>query len=380
MSRVVPNRQIAEEAAEWAVRIDGGPLQPDEREALAAWLKASPVHVDELLYSAAIMAGLCGVDGDRTLSIEAFLADSAPEVIPLFVETAPKTAGSSQSRAAPGSGNRVPRGGIALAASLAAVGMLGLVLASPPQQRAQVRQTMLKAYSTDLGEQRSITLPDGSIVFLNTSSSVRIRVGARERQIDLLRGEALFEVARDPERPFRVFANGTMAQAIGTKFNVKHTPRGINVVVVEGKVLVDSRAERTERRARSFTEPAPSERIDQDQALLTAGEQAELSSSVGVPVVRKADIVAAASWRMWQLSFDDAGLGEIVAEFNRYNRTPIVLSDPALDRTRFSGVFDANDPQSFVAFLELSTTVKVDRSDPSRIVLRPRLSGSGTQR
>ena len=67
-----------------------------------------------------------------------------------------------------------------------------------------------------------------------------------------------------------------------------------------------------------------------------------------------------------------AFIDEIVAEFNRYNRTPIVLADRSLSRTRLSGVFDANDPNSFIAFLELSTSVDVDRSHPSRIVLRPK--------
>jgi len=87
---------------------------------------------------------------------------------------------------------------------------------------------------------------------------------------------------------------------------------------------------------------------------------------------RKADIVTAASWRMRQLSFDDVGLDEIVAEFNRYNRTPIVVAEPSLARTHLSGVFDANDPDSFIAFLELSTSVEVDRSQSGRIVLRPK--------
>lgn len=106
--------------------------------------------------------------------------------------------------------------------------------------------------------------------------------------------------------------------------------------------------------------------------MLVAGQQADLSLAQAAPRIADADIVAAASWRMRQLSFDDAALGEIVAEFNRYNRTPIVLSDPALSETRFSGVFDANDPKSFVAFLELSSLVEVDRSRHDRIVLAPR--------
>src|SRR5688572_29675928 len=84
MTSRVPNQRIAAEAADWAVRIDAGPLNTDEKARLAEWLKKSPIHVDELLFSASLMAGLAHVDVDRSLSVEALLNDISPEVIPLF--------------------------------------------------------------------------------------------------------------------------------------------------------------------------------------------------------------------------------------------------------------------------------------------------------
>src|SRR5690606_11154024 len=131
--------------------------------------------------------------------------------------------------------------------------------------------------------------------------------------------------AHEPDRPFRDYAAGSVAQAVGTKFNVRHTGSGVRAVVFEGKVLVDNRAAPARR-------PAPAAAVQAlapDQALLLAGQQVDLSAASGAPRVAEADIVAAASWRMRQLSFDDAGLDEIVAEFNRYNRIPIVLADPS---------------------------------------------------
>jgi len=380
VTKAVPNRQIAEEAAEWAVRIDAGPLDAADRRALAAWLKASPAHVDELLYSATILGGLRAVDRERRLSIDDYLASSAPEVIPLFTASpagSDDAAGPSATTesATPSSRKSGLRRRWAIAASVALMAVGAVTLAAWGPWSAAHRDAGAAAsslYATDLGEQRSLTLADGSVVFLNTNSKLRVGFTSDERRLDLLQGEALFEVAHEPQRPFRVFAAGTMAQAIGTKFNVRHTRGGVRVVVVEGEVLVDPRASDARPLAARRVPSAKAGELTPDQALLVAGQQADLSLAQAAPRIADADIVAAASWRMRQLSFDDAALGEIVAEFNRYNRTPIVLSDPALSETRFSGVFDANDPKSFVAFLELSSLVEVDRSRHDRIVLAPR--------
>src|SRR5690606_29248626 len=103
-----------------------------------------------------------------------------------------------------------------------------------------------------------------------------------------------------------------------------------------------------------------------------AGQQADLRSNLRAPLIRRADIVTAASWRMRQLSFDDIGLDEIVAECNRYNRTPIAVAGPSLAGTQRPAGADANDPDSFIAFLELATSVEVDRRQSGRIVLRPK--------
>ena len=379
MTRAVPNRQIAEEATEWAVRLDCAELSANERKALANWLRASPAHVDELLYSASILAGLEGVDRERKHSIDAYLAEAAPDVIPLFGEQRPRDAAVAAARWVRGRTARTHEaierwGGLAVAASLAVVTLVGLTTSAgpgdSPVQHQQAAAFTSRTYTTDLGEQRSITLADGSVVFLNTSSRARVWLSPSERRIDLLQGEALFEVAHEPSRPFRVFAAGTMAEAVGTKFNVRRTPDGVQLVVVEGKVLVDNDVGRPGRG--TTRAPSDADSLAPDQALVAAGQQADLRSNLSAPLIRKADIVTAASWRMRQLSFDDVGLDEIVAEFNRYNRTPIVVAEPSLARTHLSGVFDANDPDSFIAFLELSTSVEVDRSQSGRIVLRPK--------
>lgn len=367
MTESVSNRQIAEAAAEWAIRIDAGPLDAAQRDALARWLKASPAHVDELLYCAAILGGLESVDRERKLAIEEDLSSPRSEVIPLFA-TAPATAsGTPLAGGPPRPKQRILSKYWAIAASVALFVAAALALAhfgaAPGEKSSQM--LAVQSYATDLGEQRSVTLADGSVVSLNTDSQLRVRLSEGERRLDLVRGEALFDVARDPLRPFRVYAGGAVAQAVGTKFNVRHTGTGVRVVVFEGKVLVDDPDALADD-----ARPAPAAERHAREVLLLAGQQADLGTPSGAPRIAEADMVAASSWRLRQLSFDDAGLDEIVAEFNRYNRVPIVLADPSLSAVRFSGVFDANDPKSFVAFLELSTSIKVDRSQSDRIVLR----------
>lgn len=403
---VLPNSQIAEEAAQWAVLIDCGSLTSGERQSLADWLTTSPVHVDELVLSASLMAGLGHVDGARAISTRELLERAAPEVVPLFdsadsppTESAYESANDGRDDAAGEAGSQSGLAGhfskphfltgrlFAAAASVALVLLAGLafVLNGPSFSQSGLEEGRalqfagnqdLDHYTTTIGEQRSIALEDGSIVYMNTNSEMRVSFTENGRRINLLRGEAMFEVAHDADRPFRVYGHGSVAQAVGTKFNVEMTPNGINVVVVEGRVLVKNRSEEATLQ-RAAVKPARGSGEKRNVALpnaepimLLAGDQAQLSSALARPQVTSANIEAATSWRMRQLLFEHEGLGEIAAEFNRYNRTKIVLSDQSIVDMRFSGLFNADDPDSFIDFLELSTGVEVDRSQAGQFVLR----------
>lgn len=397
----ITNPQIAEEAADWAVRIDCGPLHFEERKSLALWLTISPTHVSELVLSCALIAGLEQVDGDKTLSTRALLEQSAPEVVSLFDSAqelaSTQTAGTASNDSANANpARRFPsmRQG-AVAASLAIALFAGVagysggnfssleMLADrSAQQLNDERDPSL--YSTQIGEQRSIVLEDGSIVFMNTNSQMRATISETGRRIDLLQGEAMFEVAHDPDRPFRVFAHGSMAQAVGTKFNVETTEKGINVVVVEGRVLVQNKAHETRlHRAKIRTknlDSAAADDLNTDlntdsdtnaPVLLTAGDQAHLEQALARPQITSANIAAVTSWRMRQLLFEHEELADIAREFNRYNRKKIVLSDDSIADLRFSGLFSADDPDSFIEFLTLTAGVAVDRSQPDQTTIRP---------
>jgi transmembrane sensor len=377
MTNRIPDWQIAAEAADWATRIDAGSLRTDERASLAAWLKTSPDHIDELLFSASILAGLAHVDAGRALSIDDLLADIAPEVIPLFhgsdapAETEPSGGRSGGGRlAAIGEARFLARHWPALAASLLvvlAVSWYGLGVRSPHEAGGISAEAQF--FATTAGEQQPIALDDGSILYMNTDSKARVAYSATGRLVELLDGEALFDVAHDPGRPFRVFAAGIVVQAVGTKFTVEHGDGVVTVVVMGGEVLVGGRHDGSTsvdaRLAKGTMADFPNVL---QPTRLAAGQSAQLLET-GETRIASAHLSSATAWQARQLSFRDEGLSVIAAEFNRFNTTKIVVADAELARTRFSGVFDSHDPESFIAFLELSAEVRVERPREGQVVL-----------
>jgi transmembrane sensor len=166
-------------------------------------------------------------------------------------------------------------------------------------------------YSTATGEQRTLKLEDGSIIYLNTRSSVRVSYSSNARDINLQTGEALFSVAHDPARPFRVFAGDIVVRAVGTQFNVLRRPDETRVALVEGKVRVSTSPETLA----GTSADAPG------SIQLSAGEQATVLSD-GKVHTHVADPESSTAWRQRRLVFRDTELSEIAAEFNRYNRRP----------------------------------------------------------
>jgi RNA polymerase sigma factor (sigma-70 family) len=197
------------------------------------------------------------------------------------------------------------------------------------------------SYETVLGEQRSVVLADGSIVTLNTSSAIDVRMEKDRRAIQLLSGEALFAVVHDAARPFDVVAGGTTVRAVGTQFDVDRRPGATTVTVVEGQVLVSGTGE--------------------DRLPLAAGQQVTLGTQAAhVPV--RADTATAVAWTQRKLIFAHRQLGAVAAEFNRYNRQSIEIRSAELRGQEISGVFQANDPASFLMFLSRLPAVHIEKS------------------
>jgi transmembrane sensor len=211
-------------------------------------------------------------------------------------------------------------------------------------------------------------LADGSILTLNTDSTVRLQFTAGERRVKLERGEAFFEVAKDPVRPFVVEANDRRVVAVGTQFAVRRddSDGDIQVVVTEGTVRIEG----DRGIAASATGTAKSD--GSGGVLLPAGTIAHASGAN--LLLQKSQALAAqeaVSWRQGVLVFHDLTLAQAAAEFNRYNTRQIVVDDPAIAELTVAGSFQANNVEAFARLLEKGYPIRV-RSSGNQVLLEGR--------
>ena len=207
-------------------------------------------------------------------------------------------------------------------------------------------------YETRVGGLARIVLEDGSVIDLNTNSEVRARIGVKQREVRLVRGEGRFQVAHDKTRPFVVSAANAEVRAVGTAFSVRLRQRQVDVLVSEGTVAIEA--------ARLAHAPP-----------VHAGEAAMvLPDRVTVRRLEGPQLESRMSWTTGRLQFRGDSLADAVEEFNRYNRRQLRLADASLAQLRVGGTFNATDPESFAAALASTFNLQVAH-DTDAIVLRP---------
>lgn len=333
-------------AAHWLATLTDENCTDAERQQFLEWLRASTRNVEEFLR----LSTLARSASERELwpdeNIEELVAAAraSANVAPL------RPAGVHQSV----SGRRSFRW--AIAASLACIVALGAAVLMSPT----VTQLWQPDYRTEVGEQRSITLDDGSVVQLNSRSHLRTLYNSEARIADLIDGEAIFRVATDPQRPFRVRTGATEIVAVGTAFNVNAETQRTVVTVLEGRVRVN-------RRAAPDSAGSASDGLLQNMEL-TVGEQAIVAPAQPIVRIALSDTEKVTSWTQRRLIFEDTTLRAAAAQFARYSTRAIRIQDQAIAERRISGVFDATDPGSLVQFLRADATVAV-REDESGWVI-----------
>ena len=332
---------IAEQAAQWILELEDG-SQTASLVDFAAWLKASPRHVEEFLLASAAWKHFDGIDAARRIEIEQVLAEANSNVISLGAPEGTSSA-SAQKTTLRSASNRRWFVGLGLSAAVAGFALWWTLWLGT------------QTYATSAGEQRSVKLTDGSVLQLNTQSRVQVNFKQSSRDIRLLEGEALFTVAHQAERPFRVHAGDTIVQALGTEFNVRRRNGGTTVSVVEGLVKVSMRVEPNALLSRSSAPVPAAEK-------LSAGEQADIAADGAIAKHAKPNIADAIAWRERRLVFRDNTLADIIAEFNRYNAAyQIQLKDDAGEAIRLTGVFRADDPEAVLLYLDTNDELNVER-------------------
>lgn len=202
-------------------------------------------------------------------------------------------------------------------------------------------------------------LEDGSSVELNRGAQVTVDFNDRERRVTLVRGEALFTVAKNPLRPFIVTAGGVAVRAVGTAFAVRLDSTAVEVLVTEGQVAVSG------GQADHPVVPAP---------LVVAGERAVVPraqpGSTQILAVTPAETARLLSWQPQLLDFSSAPLASALAEFNRRNRVQFVLADPELAAMPVIASIRSDNVEGFARFLAASPGVQLERAGDNEIVVR----------
>jgi len=364
------NTQILEEASAWLIEFGEGEVDDGARRDFSRWLRTSPEHVRAYLQVSAFWDDAPLLNRSRRLSTEELIARARAhnKILPIA---------SSQRSGQPRRGrNRFwskARPSVAIAASVAM-----LILAGTATWIEFVRDV----YSTGIGEQRSITLTDGSTIELNAHSRVRIRFSDAERTAILLDGQALFHVAKDSSRPFVVRSEAVRVRAVGTQFDVNQIHAGTVVTVLEGKVAVLPPAgvvgsgisnpgalpghSPNDRSVPPSHNREPADEIRAPQSALqpvyvSAGEQVTVLGNTA-PELTRADAAAVTAWRQRKLQFAAAPLTEVADEYNRYHEKRLVVREPSLDDFHVSGVFSATDSASLLEFLRQQPTLVIRES------------------
>lgn len=293
---------IYEEAALWVARLSSADATASDRKAFETWRAADPEH-------ARAYAEL--EEWRRTMG-------SVPD---------------------PRQRRRKPPKGLAV---LAALGLSGLIV----HELGLIDRLRADAW-TGVGSIKTTVLADGSRVVLNTDTALSLHFTPEERGVELLRGEAAFDVVHDHDRPFVVQGNGVSVRVVGTRFFVRVDGSDAPVGVVEGRVEASTATGRT---------------------TITAGQIGrEVDDRL---VVERSDVAKAMAWREGKLALSGQPLSTVLAELNRYRHGRIVLMDRDLGTRRFSGTLDLRDTDDALAVLSASMGLRITRVTPFLVLVR----------
>jgi transmembrane sensor len=218
-------------------------------------------------------------------------------------------------------------------------------------------------YRTDIGGLSRIVLKDGSTVTLNTDTELRVHFSQARREVQLLRGEAQFNVAHDTARPFEVLAEGRLVRAVGTAFDVRlDHGESLEVMVTEGRVAFleasGANAPQTESGA-----AVPPETISAGETAVATGGKVTVRHLSATETARQL------AWQIGELSFQGETLSQAVAEFNRYNRRKLRVDDPSIGKLQIGGNFRPLDVDSFVAALGRSFEIRTSTANDGTLIL-----------
>lgn len=323
-------------ARSWVVYLHSGDALPEKVAEFDAWLAADPAHLRAFRRYETLMS-------DLTL---------IPELGEVEIAAEPAQMAKPRPR---------PQRPAPLIAALALmVAMLGGAIALLGSPMKGAPSSADPAYETMIAEIRDIQLADGSTVTLGARSRIEPVFTDTMRIVKLHEGEAFFDVASDPARPFYVEVGDRLIRVVGTRFDVRQGPETVRIAVVEGVVEV--------LQAETPQQAEASRRVI-DKDVLRAGDEVVARIGSVETTLSAIEPTDAAPWRRGWLTYEDASLAEIVSDANRYNRRQIVLEDSEIGDLRMTAAFSVEKIDQFAAGLEVSYGLVADYADPRSIVL-----------
>ena len=335
---------VRAEASAWLAQLDKGDLRAADLEALREWIQRSPRHAQELRQLARL---------SEDLNVLTDLAGPLHDAARSYYVRSPAS-------------RRIP-----WAATAAILAVLAVVVGLVFHARDQPRDAWSKFATTAVGEQREVTLPDGSAIALNSDSRLRVSYGARYRNVRLLQGEALFEVARDPHRPFVVDAGMGRVEALGTTFAVRLDLDSIEVAVTHGRVRVYDRHAPAPGGGSPVGEtPTPAIVLARGERVVIVPPLAEATPETQTVPIR--ELQRKLAWREGLLDFSETPLDEVVREVGRHTNLEILVEDESLRSLEFNGLFRIGDTGPLFGALKTSFGIDARYIDADTVSLSRR--------
>ena len=321
-SNDIPSGSVHELAVSWMTRLQSDACTNQDRHDFEAWLAQSEAHRTALSEVAAFWEGLSRLEPHAAPQLDAARA---------YLRDARRSRRAF-------SGKR-----------LAAVLSLILILGFSPLWWSWLSTDL---YRTAKGESTSIQLSDGSRIDLNTDTELSVHYSWTNRSVKLERGEALFSIVHNAEKPFEVIAAGGRIVDLGTRFNIYRQAEQVSVTVLEGEVSVAASQSSTAQN-------------------LIPGQQISYDSKGQSSAVVRADIDAATAWQQGQLVFKGQSLSVVLEQLGRYHDASLQVQGTRLQKLKVSGVFPTHNLNLALNTIASALPIKVTQLAANSFVIAP---------
>ena len=337
---------LRQQVLDWYVRRQREDWNAGDEQAFQQWLEADASHRSAYLQWEQHSAAIDAIPADTLAQLRRNLAhDKAQLAAPQPPALRPATAVTALRR-------RWVLPSLGMAAALLMTSGTGLLA----WQHWQAQPLFTQTYVSERGQQLAVQLPDGSQLRLDTATRLEVAYYRDRREVVLHEGQAVFSVQANPERPFHVLSGPVGITVVGTRFSVRYTPGlagsdGVRVAVEEGQVRV----------VRRDGAPAPALAQLAEAQTLAAGQQITADAQGSLAPVQQVAAEGIAAWREHRISFVNTPLAQALAEFERYGKTGLSISDPAVAALRLSGTFDPSDTQTLRKVLPHALPVRLQQ-------------------